>query len=64
MSAAPVIEMAGLTKAYNLGTPVETEVLHGIDLSLKLYRSGKTCAARAHYACIAYARAQGVGCFT
>ena len=34
MSAAPVIELAGLTKAYNLGTPVETEVLHGIDLSL------------------------------
>ncbi len=34
MSTAPVIELAGLTKAYNLGTPVETEVLHGIDLSL------------------------------
>ena len=37
MSAAarpPVIQLAGLTKAYNLGTPVETEVLHGIDLTL------------------------------
>ncbi len=30
----PVIELRGLRKAYNLGTPVETEVLHGIDLSL------------------------------
>ncbi len=35
MSAiAPVIQLAGLTKAYNVGTPVETEVLHGIDLAL------------------------------
>jgi lipoprotein-releasing system permease protein len=35
MSTAPVIQLAGgLAKAYNLGTPVETEVLHGIDLSL------------------------------
>ena len=29
-----VIELAGLTKAYNVGTPVEAEVLHGIDLRL------------------------------
>ena len=34
MSEAPVIQLEGLTKAYNLGTPVETEVLHGLDLSL------------------------------
>ena len=34
MSEAPVIQLEGLTKAYNVGTPVETEVLHGIDLSL------------------------------
>jgi len=31
---APVIELTGLTKTYNIGTPVETEVLHGLDLSL------------------------------
>ncbi|MDD3352427.1 ABC transporter ATP-binding protein [Zoogloea sp.] len=30
-----VIELAGLRKAYNQGTPVETEVLHGIDLRLE-----------------------------
>ena len=35
MSAiAPVIQLAGLTKAFNVGTPVETEVLHGIDFAL------------------------------
>ena len=34
MTEAPVIQLEGLTKAYNLGTPVETEVLHGLDLSL------------------------------
>ena len=33
MSAA-VIELTGLTKTYNIGTPVETEVLPGLDLSL------------------------------
>ena len=30
----PVIELAGITKAYNTGTPVEIEILHGIDLRL------------------------------
>ena len=30
----PVIELISLTKTYNIGTPVETEVLHGLDLSL------------------------------
>ena len=34
MSETPVIQLEGLTKAYNVGTPVETEVLHGLDLSL------------------------------
>ena len=29
-----VVQLAGLTKVYNAGTPVETEVLHGLDLSL------------------------------
>lgn len=33
--SAPVIRLAGLAKAYNVGTPVETEVLHGLDLSLE-----------------------------
>ena len=31
---APVIQLAGLTKTYNPGTLVETEVLHGLDLAL------------------------------
>ncbi len=35
MSAAPpILELADVHKAYNVGTPVETEVLHGIDLVL------------------------------
>ncbi len=29
-----VLRLEGVTKAYNVGTPVEVEVLHGIDLSL------------------------------
>jgi lipoprotein-releasing system ATP-binding protein len=33
--------MEGLRKAYNPGTPLETEVLHGIDLEL---RAGEFCA--------------------
>ncbi len=32
--AAPVLELHGVRKAFNRGTPIETEVLHGIDLSL------------------------------
>ncbi|MBL8519745.1 MAG: ABC transporter ATP-binding protein [Betaproteobacteria bacterium] len=37
MNAAPepIIELAGVTKRYGIGTPVETEVLHGIDLTLR-----------------------------
>ena len=33
-AAGPVLELAGITKTYNPGTPVAIEVLHGIDLSL------------------------------
>jgi lipoprotein-releasing system ATP-binding protein len=39
--ADPVLVLAGVTKAYNAGTPVETEVLHGIDLALE---RGEFCA--------------------
>jgi lipoprotein-releasing system ATP-binding protein len=31
----PVLRLEGVTKSYALGTPVETEVLHGIDLKLE-----------------------------
>jgi lipoprotein-releasing system ATP-binding protein len=37
----PVVQLEGVRKAYNLGTPVESEVLHGIDLTL---RKGEFCA--------------------
>jgi lipoprotein-releasing system ATP-binding protein len=30
-----VLALAGIRKSYNIGTPVETEVLHGIDLTLR-----------------------------
>lgn len=30
----PVVRLDGVRKAYNVGTPVEVEVLHGIDLTL------------------------------
>ena len=33
MSAA-IIELAGIHKSYNVGTPVEAEVLHGIDIAV------------------------------
>ena len=39
--AEPVIALEGVRKSYNLGTPVETEVLHGIDLGLE---RGEFCA--------------------
>ena len=32
--AAPLIELAGIRKTYGMGTEVEVEVLHGIDLVL------------------------------
>jgi lipoprotein-releasing system ATP-binding protein len=39
--AEDVLRLAGLHKAYNVGTPVEVEVLHGIDLALE---KGEFCA--------------------
>jgi lipoprotein-releasing system ATP-binding protein len=39
--AEPVLRVEGLRKAYNPGTPLETEVLHDIDLEL---RAGEFCA--------------------
>ena len=35
MSAPPILALQGVHKAYNVGTPVEVEVLHGIDLVLE-----------------------------
>jgi lipoprotein-releasing system ATP-binding protein len=32
---ADILKLEGVRKSYNIGTPVETEVLHGIDLSLE-----------------------------
>ena len=42
--AAPhpvVVQLTGVRKAYNAGLPIETEVLHGIDLTV---RHGEFCA--------------------
>ena len=39
--ALPVVQLTGVRKAFNLGTPIETEVLHGIDLTLA---RGEFCA--------------------
>ncbi len=39
--ADEVLRLDGIRKAYNLGTPVEAEVLHGIDLTLT---RGEFCA--------------------
>ena len=36
-----VVQLRGVRKAYNAGTPIETEVLHGIDLTL---HKGEFCA--------------------
>ena len=36
-----VVVLDGITKSYDIGTPIETEVLHGIDLILK---AGDFCA--------------------
>ena len=41
MDSGTVVRLSGVRKAYNSGTPVETEVLHGIDLSLN---TGEFCA--------------------
>jgi lipoprotein-releasing system ATP-binding protein len=40
-TADHVVAMRGVTKAFNVGTPIETEVLHGIDLDL---HKGEFCA--------------------
>jgi lipoprotein-releasing system ATP-binding protein len=32
---APVVELSGVRKSYDIGTPIEVEVLHGIDLVLR-----------------------------
>jgi lipoprotein-releasing system ATP-binding protein len=37
----PVLQLAGIRKSYNVGSPAETEVLHGVDLEL---RSGEFAA--------------------
>ncbi|MEQ1696529.1 MAG: ABC transporter ATP-binding protein [Hyphomicrobiaceae bacterium] len=34
-TTAPVVRLVGIRKAYNIGTPVEVEVLHGINLDLQ-----------------------------
>ena len=34
-SIAPILRLQGITKRYNIGTPVEAEVLHGITLALQ-----------------------------
>ena len=39
--AEPVLHLEALRKAYNVGTPIEAEVLHGIDLSVA---PGEFCA--------------------
>ena len=39
--AEPVLRLEGLSKAYNVGTPTESEVLHGLDLALG---KGEFCA--------------------
>jgi lipoprotein-releasing system ATP-binding protein len=36
-----VVQLTGVRKAYNVGLPIETEVLHGIDLTV---RQGEFCA--------------------
>jgi len=33
--SAPVLRLAGVRKSFNIGTTLETEVLHGIDLQLE-----------------------------
>jgi lipoprotein-releasing system ATP-binding protein len=39
--AEPVVQLRGVRKAFNVGTGIETEVLHGIDLTLN---RGDFCA--------------------
>ena len=32
---SPILQLRGIRKSYNIGTPVEAEVLHGIDVALQ-----------------------------
>jgi lipoprotein-releasing system ATP-binding protein len=32
---APILELRALKKSYNIGTPIETEVLHGLDITIE-----------------------------
>ncbi|WP_245575034.1 ABC transporter ATP-binding protein [Chitinilyticum litopenaei] len=41
VGTGPVVQLSGVRKAYHTGTAIETEVLHGIDLSLQ---PGEFCA--------------------
>jgi lipoprotein-releasing system ATP-binding protein len=41
VASAVVVQLRGVHKAFNVGTPIEAEVLHGIDLTL---RQGEFCA--------------------
>ena len=34
-SPSPILHLTDIRKSYNVGTPVETEVLHGITLALQ-----------------------------
>lgn len=34
--AAPILRLADIGRSYNVGTEVETEVLHGISMALQL----------------------------
>jgi lipoprotein-releasing system ATP-binding protein len=34
-TAPPILALGGVRKSYNIGTPVEAEILHGIDLVLE-----------------------------
>ena len=40
-NSVPVMELSGIRKSFNVGTPIENEVLHGIDLILP---QGEFCA--------------------
>ena len=41
MADEPAVRLRGVRKAFNIGLPIETEVLHGIDLTLA---QGEFCA--------------------
>lgn len=34
MSASAIVELTGIRKSYNIGTTIETEVLHGVDMRI------------------------------